>query len=65
MICDHKPTCPHCKVAETLSPSDRIKWDALLRSFQMFPRLYDVSEKTFTARAESIRKARPFGRRAA
>lgn len=63
MICDHKPTCPHCKVAATLSPSDKIKWDALLRSFQMSH--INTPPSFLIARAESIRKARPFGRRAA
>lgn len=62
MICDHTPNCPHCKVAATLSFSDKVKWDALLRAFQ-YSRLSKTPPASFiVARAESIRTARPFGR---
>lgn len=64
MICDHTPNCPHCKVAATLSPSDRIKWEALLRAMHMTRLEKTPPENFITARAESIRTARPFGRTA-
>jgi len=63
-ICDHSPTCPHCRVAQTLSPSDKIKWDALLRAMS-YSRVSNTPPASFiVARAESIRTAKPFGRAA-
>lgn len=60
MICDHTDTCPHCKVASTLTPSERLRWDALLRTFR-YSR-WDTLAKVLGSRAESQaeRKAAAF-----
>ena len=64
MICDRSHNCPHCRVAATLEAPEKIKWDALLRAFE-YSRLSNTPPAEFIkVRAESIRTAKPFGRRA-
>jgi len=64
MICDRSANCPHCRVAATLDAPEKIKWDALLRAFE-YSRLSNTPPaEVIKARAESIRTAKPFGRRA-
>lgn len=60
MICENTEDCPHCRVAWTLTPSDRIRWEALLRTFR-FSR-WDTPASMLVSRAESVRTGRPMGR---